>query len=694
MNLEPPISLIERALSYQKSGCLDKAGLIYRGLFRRNYQSARFYTNYGVLQYQNGDKTFGLRLFERALLCDPSYQIAWDNLQVDADLMKSQATLLHISSKILGIFPDSQQARTAHVKGLIANSNYELAKISAAEGLESNPDDLMLRELSVRCDMALGDIGSALVHLLYILSVKPADVFASIGMSDIALKSGDSESAISILEAAYQDNAENYYLMLELARVYQSSGFLSKSIDMFALALAKSENSPIIASNMAYCYGEMGEIKKSFELYNRMIQQGVESPEALIPLIFICSTLGEGYLDKLREYSLLFWRMHSQNAAECGFKVAEDTSFVEKNPVPFSPGPLAKVRLGILTGDLGTHVVSSFLASFLLNYSKESLDVEIVSNQWKNDQIADVLAQTASKCFSIADYNVSSARNLLHGRKYDVIIETSGFTSGSAIHLLADRCAPIQCHWIGYHASTFMPTMDYFLGDSIMTPQAHAHHFTEQVVRLNRAWLAATPFTLIPEATGRQRDAEVVIGSFSQIAKLTDHTLKLWSDLLMAAPHAKLLLKDRFTNDIKMRERVLGIFKRQGVQSERIIFMNRSKDWFEHMNVYNMIDMALDTTPWSSATTAFDALSMGVPLVGYSGMTTSGLMSSSVLHHCDKAEWIARSDRDYVEKCMSIIENIQSFRARKRAFQSEVLKSQLFDGQSMADEIERFVCRL
>jgi protein O-GlcNAc transferase len=460
MNLEPPISLIERALTYQKTGCIEKAGLIYRGLLRRSYQSARFYTNYGVLQYQSGDKNLGLQFFERALLCDPTYQIAWDNLQVDADLMKSQATLLKISANILGLYPDSLQARIAHVKGLIANSSYELAKASASIGLERNPDDLMLRELSTRCDLALGDIDSALVHLLYILSLKPADAFASIGMSDIALKSGDFESATSILEAAYQANSENYILMVELARMYQSSGLLSKSIEMYALALAKSENSPIIASHLAYCYGEMGEITKAFDLYDSVIQQGVESPESLIPLIFMCSTLGDAYLGRLREYSSLFWSIHSHNPAECVSKGARDTSIVVKNSIPFSPGQVAKVRLGILTGDLGTHVVSSFLASFLLNYSKESLDVEIISNQWKNDQIADVLSQTVSKCLSIADYSESSARNLLHSRNYDVIIETSGFTSGSAIHLLADRCAPIQCHWIGYHASTYMHTMD------------------------------------------------------------------------------------------------------------------------------------------------------------------------------------------------------------------------------------------
>jgi predicted O-linked N-acetylglucosamine transferase (SPINDLY family) len=84
---------------------------------------------------------------------------------------------------------------------------------------------------------------------------------------------------------------------------------------------------------------------------------------------------------------------------------------------------------------------------------------------------------------------------------------------------------------------------------------------------------------------------------------------------------------------------------------------------------------------------------MGVPLVGMRGKTTSGLMSSSVLFHCGKADWIADNDEEYIDKCLTIISNVQQHRRRKREFQSEVLKSQLFDGQGMAQAIEKFVLR-
>jgi predicted O-linked N-acetylglucosamine transferase (SPINDLY family) len=693
MNLDFPTSLLNRALAYQMKGCLERAEVIYRGLFRRNYQNARFYTNYGVHQYQIGNKDFGLRLFERALVLDPSYQDAWNNLRVDAELTECGDTLLRISTGVLSLFPELQPAMVAQGHGFLANSNYARAKKVATKALEVNPDDLILRQLIARCDLVLGDIDSALVHLLYILSLQPTDVFASIELSEIAAKIGDYDSVVSILETAYQANPQDYSLLLKLARTYQSMGSLHKAINMYEKGLAKFEDSPVFMGSMAYCYAEMGSIEKFLELYDRIIALGVERPELYVPLIFTCSTLGEQYLDRLREHSLLFWSLTSKQSQSETLEAPSITPSRVIDSVPFSQGPLEKMRLGIVTGDLGTHVVSSFLASFLLNYSKESFEVEIVSNQWRNDPVADVLSKLAGKCISIADYSYKAARKLLCSREYDVIIETSGFTSGSAMHLLADRCAPIQCHWIGYHASTYMPTMDYFIGDSILTPEAHSHHFTETVVRLGRAWLAATPFNPIPEAVGRPQGSEIVIGSFSQIAKLTETTLSLWSSILTAAPRVKLLLKDRFTSDEMMRKRLVDYFKGKGVDSERIIFKERPADWFHHMNMYNQIDIALDTTPWSSATTAFDALSMGVPLVGLRGQTTSGLMSTSILHHCGRSHWIAEDHLDYVEKCVSMVDNIHVHRKSRREFQAEILRSTLFDGEGMTLAIQQFLLR-
>lgn len=692
MNRRCVDALIDRALQFQKIERTDRAEIIYRGLIRRNYQSPRAFTNYGAIRYGSGCNEECRMLFAKALQLDPSYKDAWHNLIVDANLTNGDR-LVGISGEILKLYPDCYEARIALAHGYIINGRYALAQKTLDIALEVAPDDVALLELATHCALALGDIDSAVKYIFYVLSFDPGNALASARLSEIADKAGDVESSILILKSALKYNPKDPRLLFDLARKHQTCGSLHHALKIYNLALANYQGSHEIMTNIAYCNAELGNMGKFFEQSEAIIDQINLDPEVLIPLIFICSTLGEEHLDKLREYSKLFWsllrkRREITDTSDMGMALAS-TSYPS---IPLA-GLVKKRRIGILTGDLGFHVVSSFLASFLLNYSKDILEVEIISNTWRNDQVAEVLSNSVDKCISIAGYIDHAARNLLLDRKYDIILETSGFTSGTAINVLLDRCAPVQCHWIGYHASTYMPSMDYFIGDSILTPESHAHHFSEKLVRLKRAWLASTPFMMIPEAIAKKTDNDVIIGSFSQIAKLTQATLTTWARVMHLAPHVKLLLKDKFTTDKKIKRKLLNFFYTKGITPDRIVFMKRSSDWLEHMNVYNMIDLAMDTTPWSSATTAFDVLSMGVPMVALKGMTTSGLMSSSVLSHAGKASWVASSEDEYITKCLDIINDVQSHRMNKRDLQTEVLQSQLFDGKDMAMAIESFILK-
>lgn len=685
--------LISRALAFQKNGNLNRAGLIYRSLIKRKHDSARVLTNYGAVCHGQGKRELAIILFKKALLQDPEYGDAWHNLLVDAEAGSAE-DILRIAETIIHSYPNAERARAASAQAYLANGKPTQAREILDELLNESPDDLLIRELVVRCNLALGDLDSATVHLLYIISLSPGDPFASTELAEISLKAGDSASALQILNSALDNNPGNHAILFQIARLYQSGGQLNKAISLYKQSLESAPERGNIMANLAYSHAEIGEVGEFLAIYSDMLSKGMATPENLVPLVFICSTLGNAYLDKLREYSKLIWSMRAESRAHASSK--HPHSRMDEAAVISICSPIGrrKPRVGVLTGDLGTHVVASFLASFLLNYSKDVLEVEVISNRWRNDEIAYTLSEAVDHCISIADYNESAAGAILNERNYDIIIETSGFTSGTAMFLLDQRRAPIQCHWIGYHASTYMPAMDYFIGDSILTPTSIQGQFSEKLAPLPRAWLAATPFTAIPEAKIKQPDEEIIIGSFSQIAKLTAATLSMWGEVLSRSPRVKLMLKDKFVGDLRIQERIMKFIANYGIAEDRVIFQPRTADWFQHMTLYNQLDLALDTTPWSSATTAFDALSMGVPLVSLLGETAAARMSSSVLHHCGKPEWIAESADQYVNKCLSVIDEIQHHRRSKRDYQANVLRSQLYDGPHMARTIEQFVLSL
>jgi predicted O-linked N-acetylglucosamine transferase (SPINDLY family) len=284
---------------------------------------------------------------------------------------------------------------------------------------------------------------------------------------------------------------------------------------------------------------------------------------------------------------------------------------------------------------------------------------------------------------------IGRARDLIRSRQLDILVETSGFTANSAIELLAERCAPVQCHYIGYHATTGLDTIDWFIGDAETVPEEFAPQFVEGLWRLPRPWLARQPDATLPPAYSESIDPVAVLGSFNQLAKVREETLRYWAAALQAVPTSRLLLKDRSVADEETRERIVRTLIGHGVAPERISFLGYVGGWEDHMATYNRLDVALDSTPWSSATTGFDALAMGVPLVAIRGGCTAARMSASILKGLGKPEWIAETPEQFAAIVAELCADLPALRASKPELRQRVLTSPLFDGLDLSRQLEQ-----
>jgi predicted O-linked N-acetylglucosamine transferase (SPINDLY family) len=348
-----------------------------------------------------------------------------------------------------------------------------------------------------------------------------------------------------------------------------------------------------------------------------------------------------------------------------------------------------RLRIGFLSAEIGNHVVASFLFSFLENYDREHFAVELFAASRRFDVTASELARLADHHWLLDGMEIGRARDLIRSRQLDILVETSGFTADSAIELLAERCAPVQCHYIGYHATTGLDTIDWFIGDGETVPEEFAPQFVEGLWRLPRPWLARQPDSTLPPACSESIDPVAVLGSFNQLAKVREETLRFWAAALQAVPSSRLLLKDRSVADAETRERIVRTLIGHGVASERISFLGFVGGWEDHMATYNRLDVALDTTPWSSATTGFDALAMGVPLVAIRGGCTAARMSASILKGLGRPEWIAETPEQFAAIVAELCADLPALRASKPELRRRVLASPLFDGLDLTRQLEQ-----
>jgi predicted O-linked N-acetylglucosamine transferase (SPINDLY family) len=176
-----------------------------------------------------------------------------------------------------------------------------------------------------------------------------------------------------------------------------------------------------------------------------------------------------------------------------------------------------------------------------------------------------------------------------------------------------------------------------------------------------------------------------VFCSFNQFIKINPGTFDIWCRLLSAIPGSVLwLLNQRDegkTNLIREAER-------RGIASDRLIFATR-KPLAEHLARLRLADLALDTFPCNSHTTASDALWAGVPLVTRIGETFAGRVAASLLTTHGFADLIVTTDEAYFELALSLARAPEKLQAIRERLETARLSSPLFDTTRFARDLER-----
>ena len=207
-------------------------------------------------------------------------------------------------------------------------------------------------------------------------------------------------------------------------------------------------------------------------------------------------------------------------------------------------------------------------------------------------------------------------------------MDASGHTLWDRLGIFARRAAPVQISYVGYWSTTGLTEMDWVFPDPGCDAGYDAH-FTEGLWRLPRLTVSYNGDRSLPESGWKpDPDGTVWLGSFNRYSKIRKQTLALWAGVLHALPEAKLLFEDSAVHEEETHQRILTVLAGHGIEAGRVEFIPYIRGHERHMVLYDRLDIALDTVPFNSGTTAYDALWMGVPLVALEGDWVGGRMGS------------------------------------------------------------------
>lgn len=360
--------------------------------------------------------------------------------------------------------------------------------------------------------------------------------------------------------------------------------------------------------------------------------------------------------------------------------VAQD----QPGPAPFRNSAEAdrKLRIGYVSADLRRHPVAFFTAALFGLYDHHAFEVFCYFNSVNSDQTTFQIRSLVDHWREIACMSDQEVANLVRDDQIDILVDLSGHTAGHRLAVFARRAAPIQVSYLGYPATTGLAEMDYRITDGFCDPLGSTEAFnTETLVRPWRSFVCYTPPVNSPPVAvlPALRNGYVTFGSFNRARKINNHVVKLWSSVLDAVPHSRLLLKQA----APFRQQLLDRFARFGAH-DRIDFVDCDVAISSHLESYALADIALDTFPWNGITTTCEALWMGVPVVVLTGRVHRSRAGVSLLNNVGLPDFVAKDEDDFVDRAAKAAGNLERLAALRAGLRAQVLASPIMDAKEFS----------
>ncbi len=388
---------------------------------------------------------------------------------------------------------------------------------------------------------------------------------------------------------------------------------------------------------------------------------------------------------------------HMQLFVNSLLALPEQKQYASAQPLikPLNRGSQNKSKtIAWVTGDLQPHPVSRFLQHFLEASHDHRLHKHILVSTMDNGTESIVPIFQAMPGVDVVEVShlrgkdcVSAIRSL----QADLAVDLSGWTGGNFSRGFLARYAQVQVNYLGYFASSGLPTMDYWLGDKELFPEPMNEWHTEKIWRLDRPFLAWQPPNDLPEGSAELTPApsgDICFGSFNHTRKLSDRTLRLWGRILNDLPGSTLVLKASANEDqptqLILRRRMM----RNGLDPECVTWLGFTGTCEEHLQQYRHIDIALDPIPNGGCTTTCEALWMGVPVITLEGKHYVSRMSTAVLRAAGLDNWVCSSEDDYYQLCVNAASQLLSLRSTRHQWRNLIQASKLGDASNHMKALE------
>ncbi|MBS1723683.1 MAG: tetratricopeptide repeat protein [Armatimonadetes bacterium] len=656
-------ALIERALDEHQKGNLGAAAMLYGQILDRDPDNFDAQHLLGVAAYQSGNHSEALDLLTKAIKVHPGAADAYSNRSAVFMALGRFEEALTDCLMALQIAPGSPDVEF--------NAGNALAMLGRREeAVEHYRRALATRPFFVAC---LTNLGSELLDLDQL------------------------EEARELLEKAIEQDAHHTKALLNLGVYYQQIGrpdMAKRYMEEAVKVEPRYSRAHANLSNLALSHGDVTSALRSGL---SAVAHGANTTEGHNCLGNVYRAMGMPR-EACVEFEAAIGADPSATACHSNLvlsMLADPTRTREQIGreavrygtlhAPWRPAPPrpsgSPERIGFVSPDFRTHPVGFFLEPLLANW--KGPDVVLYSNSRQEDGQTRKLRSLTSEWRDIRHLDSAQASELVRQDGIDILIDLAGHTADGRLDVFAQRPAPVQLSWLGYSGTTGLSQFDALIADPTVIPVAHEDDYSEPIYRLPHSFACLYDLGAPDLDRPKQSAGPVTFGSFNATSKVNSVVVEAWSRILAEVEGSRLLLKNIYFGDETVRQHYARAFESNGLDADRLTFVgqtSREAHWEDIVRA----DIALDSFPYTGATTALDCLWMGVPMVTLLGEHYAARMAASFIRTAGHPELVTNSVEDYVATAVALARDPVGLGAVRSSLRSKIMDSPLGDAEGFS----------
>jgi predicted O-linked N-acetylglucosamine transferase (SPINDLY family) len=518
--------------------------------------------------------------------------------------------------------------------------------------------------------LASGRADAALGYLQNAVARAPGDAAAWTNLGTALAHLSRANDAIDAYRRALSLAPDAVGARVNLGNVLERKGDVDDAVAELEVARRVAPDSMEVLNNLGNLYKDQGRFEDAFAAYDSARHALPDSPVAYSNLLALTKL-------STRHTPSEVFALHRAYAER--FEWLSAAGYV---PTKRPPEPERRLRIGYVSPDCHT-ALPPFIEPVLRCHDRGRFDVHAYFNTAQSPAaLARMGPITPRVMRGASDDEVAQ---WVRDDGIDILIDIAGHTGHNRLGVFGFKPAPVQITWLDYLNTTGLESMDYRLTDAVSDPPGGSDLLhSETLLRLAPTqWCWSPPdVEPTPGPLPALVSGIVTLGSYNNCSKLTDTTLELWAKVLAAVPSARLVVVGVASHFARTRiETALGGAARGRVQ----VLPRLALDAFR--KVVAGTDIALDPFPFSGATTTFEALWQGLPVVTRTGATSASRSSTSILTALDLGAWIAGNDEEYI----AIVERASRSLGALASLRSEL--PQRLQGSALCDP-KRFAAGL